>query len=98
MKILYCPTCGDARALHKDYPVRCDCGRVYGRYDADGKYATVSRHAQVIGIANGDLREATMYTRRGTEPRDAGYRTLRAWVIAPGARVRWEGDEDATQD
>lgn len=97
MKILFCPNCGDARALHKDYSVRCDCGRAYGRYDADGRYATVSRHAQVIGIVNGDLKEAVSYT-RSIEPPDAGYRTLRAWVIAPGARVRWEGDEDATQD
>jgi len=94
MKLLYCPACGDARALHKDYPVSCDCGRVHGKYDADGRHAKVSKHALVIGIANPDLKHAALYT-RGLEPPDAGYRTLRAWMIAPGARVRWEGDEDA---
>ena len=97
MKLLYCKFCGDAKALHR-HRVYCACGKVSGNYEADEAHATVSADALVIGLNNQDVQTATYYTSNekiNEKPKipDVGYRTIRAWMIAPGARVKWEKEK-----
>lgn len=74
-------------------------GRRAGNYKADGAHATVSEGALVIALANTDILQAAAYTNTQQVPRDVGYRTIRAWMIAPGARVEWEKEKgDATSE
>lgn len=93
MKLLYCKDCGDAKAL-QHHRVYCECGKVSGNYKADGAHATVSEGALVIALSNPDIRSAAYYAGHD-KPRipDPGYRTIRAWMIAPGARVEWEKEQ-----
>ena len=92
MKLLFCAECGDVVLLRR---VRrfCECGRVSGLYRPDGAHADVSRDAQVIGLVNGDVRAALAFA----EHPDAGYRTIRAWLMGRDApRVHWQGMERRT--
>lgn len=95
MKLLFCPNCGDVRALHR-HRVYCECGKVYGQY-LDKTNAEVSAHAKVIALTNQDVRAAAYYASGETKPPDVGYMTIRAWMILPGARVEWEKPNDATR-
>lgn len=88
MKLLFCSYCGDVVKLQRETPRYCDCGKCWGHYERDGAHATVSEHAQVIGIDNHTLRRAI--DAQGLSHPDSGYRTLAAWVMGKDApRVKW---------
>lgn len=90
MKLLFCRHCGDVVKLQRTIR-RCKCRAVSGKYLPDGAHAVVSKDALVIGLANPDVVSATGVF-LSNHP-DAGYRTVRAWVMGKDApRVHWENE------
>jgi hypothetical protein len=87
MKLLLCTLCQDVKKLAES-PTHCECGMSSGQYLSDGWNAKVKGpHAQVIGLNNRDLLDAL----GAIGNTDAGYRTIRAWVMGLDApRVKRE--------
>lgn len=57
MKLIYCPECGDARALQFTI-THCECGHSWGLYNKDGVKAVFGGKGFLFGIGNGLLLEA----------------------------------------
>ena len=58
MKLIFCPKCQDVRKLHRALakdPIRCLCGKSWGRYLDDEVMAEVGGKAVVLGIDNRDF-------------------------------------------
>lgn len=51
MKLLYCPNCHSIFSLAFKTKL-CDCGKIYGRYEKDGRNALISEAAIPLGISN----------------------------------------------
>lgn len=58
MKLLFCPSCGDVRAVDLAPGTSCRCGLAVAAYDADRHVVTKSGAAIILGLHNADLREA----------------------------------------
>jgi len=52
MKLIYCTSCRDIRALRVEDEVRCFCGASGGQYRKDGLHAEVSGPCVPLGIEN----------------------------------------------
>ena len=105
MKLLLCPVCSDVFKLTTSHIRRCDCGRVAGRYDPDGRTAVTNGQGISLAIDNNTVRRAVWALEDipADTPKDqysnAGSKTLlRAWVRpndGPGNnRCRIEPDLD----
>lgn len=55
MKLLYCPDCGDARALRTSGTVHCECGNAWGLYHTDGVQAVIGGRGIMWGVGNGQF-------------------------------------------
>lgn len=51
MKLIFCPYCADVVRLKK-FMKKCDCGKIFGKYEEDGLTATISDKAIPIGFSN----------------------------------------------
>jgi hypothetical protein len=58
MKLIYCTSCRDIRALRVQDQVRCFCGASGGQYRGDGLHADISGPCVPLGIANNSFEAA----------------------------------------
>lgn len=86
MKLLTCPHCQDVFSLRFEER-RCECGRVSGRYESDGRTARTNGEGVSIAIGNGSFWAAAgeaMFREREDETRDRAYyqeeRSVLCWV------------------
>jgi len=52
MKLIYCRSCGDIRALRAESEARCFCGASGGQYRSDGVHADIAGPCVPLGVAN----------------------------------------------
>lgn len=71
MKLLFCEYCWDVFKLVRNEVRSCKCGKVRGKYEADGHKAVVNGQGISMAISNPDLVEAIsrMKHKRETTPR-----------------------------
>lgn len=82
MKLLYCPHCNDIKKLRRLFktnnePTRCTCGKSWGYYKEDGRYAVVNSEAIVLGVDNSEFFPAV----------HAGEGNFISWVMKNNPRV-----------
>lgn len=59
MKLIFCPDCGDIRALYTvEIKIECGCGKSSGIVSQDGLHATISGNAVPLGIHNREFMQA----------------------------------------
>ncbi len=93
MKLLLCTKCFDVFKL--DYDLRtCKCGKVKGKYDANGATAVTTDNEFTINLAlgNGSVMQAIAEMKalekstEGKAPRDAYYQTGQGRILYAWAR------------